>query len=548
MRDAAGTLTDGAPGRVLVVDDNDAKRYVLARWLIRRGYEVVEASSGQGALDAVHEHLPELVVLDVHLPDMSGIEVCRRLRAAPATAELSVVHVSAVAVEPADRTRGLTEGADAYLVDPIDPQELVATVATMLRSSRARRRAQRWAVQLGRLNTLTLRINLAASPSRLAAPTAEAVATVGGGTGAVLLLVGDEVVCEVCREAGEGTEAVPLGRQDAERVLGEVGGGHTWMPGTRVPWAGAARGDGDVRWRLVPVRSGDSSLLGVLGHRDAPGEQTGGSACVERPTPETVTEEHVTVQRLALTVGAKLDNLRALTEERRIALTLQRSLLPAITPAVPGLELGTAYAASEDHAEIGGDFFDAFCTDDGAAVVAVGDVQGHSLAAAVVMAELRYSLRAFAQEGHDPQRVLGLLNAVMLRNHPHLTATVCILTFTPSRDSVAVVNAGHIPPLWIVGGDVTLLDRGGPLLGVPVGARAPQILAFPPGGRAVLVTDGMVERRGVPTREGMEAVVAQVLAAPGHLPLDDLCRSVLREQAGGEDDAAIVVVRRPEKG
>ncbi|HVT67576.1 MAG TPA: response regulator, partial [Trebonia sp.] len=110
-------------GDLLVVDDDVAKRYVLVTWLRRAGYTVTEAGTGRDALDKVEA--AELVLLDVNLPDISGFEVCRLIKTNERTASIPVIQVSATAVDVSDRAHGLTLGADAYLIDPSEPAELL---------------------------------------------------------------------------------------------------------------------------------------------------------------------------------------------------------------------------------------------------------------------------------------------------------------------------------------------------------------------------------------------------------------------------------------
>jgi PAS domain S-box-containing protein len=118
--------------RILNVDDEDAGRYVITKILTQAGYDVIEAATGRDAVRLAGER-PDLILLDVNLPDISGFEVCNRIKADPRTASIPVVHISATYVRSADRVVGLEGGADGYLVQPIDPQELVATVRAFLR-------------------------------------------------------------------------------------------------------------------------------------------------------------------------------------------------------------------------------------------------------------------------------------------------------------------------------------------------------------------------------------------------------------------------------
>ena len=118
--------------RVLLVDDDEAMRYSVARELKRAGYEVTEAGSGEEALERMALQ-PELVLLDVRLPDISGLEVCRRIKADPATGHTPVLQISAERVSAEDQVAGLECGADAYLTHPIDKAVLLATVHAFLR-------------------------------------------------------------------------------------------------------------------------------------------------------------------------------------------------------------------------------------------------------------------------------------------------------------------------------------------------------------------------------------------------------------------------------
>jgi len=122
---------------ILVVDDNDAGRYATARQLRAAGMDVMEAATGHEALMRAAEQ-PDLILLDVNLPDTAGFEVVAELKSDPALMAIPVVHLSATYVAPEHRARGLEGGADAYLVQPIDARELVATVRAVLRLQEGR--------------------------------------------------------------------------------------------------------------------------------------------------------------------------------------------------------------------------------------------------------------------------------------------------------------------------------------------------------------------------------------------------------------------------
>lgn len=119
--------------KILNVDENDGSRYAKSRTLQRAGFTVCEAASGAEALRLVTAEQPDLVLLDVKLPDINGFEVCRRIKCNPATATVMVMQMSASFVEGHDCMRGGEEGADAYLTEPVQPEELMATITGLLR-------------------------------------------------------------------------------------------------------------------------------------------------------------------------------------------------------------------------------------------------------------------------------------------------------------------------------------------------------------------------------------------------------------------------------
>lgn len=127
---------DRSQHRVLVVNDDPAGRYTTVRQLQRAGFPTVEASTGMEALALADESL-SVVVLDIHLPDIDGLEVCRRLRTQPATFKLPVIHLTAAFLSDEDKVRGLDSGADAYLTHPVEPAVLVSTIQALVRTREA---------------------------------------------------------------------------------------------------------------------------------------------------------------------------------------------------------------------------------------------------------------------------------------------------------------------------------------------------------------------------------------------------------------------------
>jgi CheY-like chemotaxis protein len=511
---------------VLVVDDTPSKRYVLSSWLRRAGYTILEAATGGEALRSVDAQPIDLVVLDVQLPDLSGFEVCERIKANPTHAAIPVVHVSAAAVQVVDRTQGLSRGADAYLVEPIDPDELIATVQAVLRYYRARQHAERLATRLAKLARMAIELNTQTDLRRLLRAAAAGTADIFG-TGAT-----------ICTETMDGIRlSAAVGEPGAEPVLGDWSG-----PGFEVPVGSMYHDRPASDWPQLHWRQPHwppDTVLRALGARARP----------DRPAVYVVVPNHDThegapvLTQIGQTVVTAIEGMRAYAQEHQLALTLQRSLLPSRLPNVAGWELAVRYVPASEQAEIGGDFYE-LCRLEQRLAVAVGDVAGHSLHAATVMAELRHATRAFLSEGHPPAAVLDRLNRLLTLLIPDETATLCLLDIEPDTGAVRLANAGHPPPLLVSADGPRFVTHRTPLLGLP-GRDATQItFTLDPGDVLVLYTDGLIERRGRHLDEGL-AALARAGGRVGD-SLERLCDELLTEVGPPEpdDDIAVVALRR----
>ena len=522
MTDPAGTL--------LVVDDDEAKRYVLATWLRRAGYLVTEAGTGREALDKVEA--AELVVLDVNLPDMSGYEVCRLIKSDERTASTPVIQVSATLVDVSDRAHGLTQGADAYLADPSEPSELLATVTAALRYSRARLRAERTASLLTALAEVTLDINAAETFDGLAAVAAAGAARIFTAPAVLSLEMPDGQTRRTSARPGQPGTVRRGGPQGlaariADHVIGSAQGSGIalvtagdWL--TIVPDSTLA---GDVY--LVVART-------KLGRPPA-------SIAVDR-AGVSGDEDRQILRQLAQSVALGVEALRSVAEEHLVALTLQRSFLPAALPAIPGAATAVRYLPASDQAEVGGDFYEALPWRDGVLIV-IGDVQGHSLQAATVMGELRHALRAFFSEGHDPVAITGLVNQVLRRYYPGTIATLCLMLVRPASGELTIVNCGHMPVLLADADGARYAGEGGLMLGLSRHEPHLETATLPAGGTALLFTDGLVEDRGVLLDENLEKLRVSGAEAAG-LDVEAFANQVLSLFGPSEDDVAMIAIRR----
>jgi len=518
------------PGTLLLVDDDEAKRYVMATWLRRAGHTVTEVGTGHEALAAVPG--AELVLLDVNLPDMSGFDVCRQIKTDPRTAAIPVIQVSATAVDVTDRAHGLTQGADAYLVEPTEPEELLATVAAALRYYRARTRAERTAAMLAALAGATLAINAAETFDGLASAAAVGAARIFSVQAVLMLEMPDG---QVRRMAALPGGLVPVRRggpprmmdRVVERVLGPAESSGS-VNIARDEWLGIVPDSTlrmDVCVAVARVRTGRPPTAIVVDCAGLSGD-----------------EDMQILRQLTQSVALGVEALRSSAEDHLVALTLQRSFLPAALPPVPDLQMAFRYLPASDQAEVGGDFYEALPWRDGV-LIAIGDVQGHSLHAATVMGELRHALRAFATETHSPVEITSLVNEVLRRYHPGMMATLCLVLASPATGELSIVNCGHMPLLLVGGASADYVGEGGLVLGLTRHEPHTETAVLPVGGTALLFTDGLVEDRKVFLDTNLE-ILRAAAAEAAEADVEAFANHVMSVFGPREDDVAMIVLRR----
>jgi signal transduction histidine kinase len=125
------------PAKILIVDDNPVVLFAVSHLLKSEGFTVLEASTGREGLARARAEAPDLVLLDVMLPDIHGVELCRQIKTAPETSQLFVVLLSSIETSPDSQVTGLEAGADGYIARPIENRELIARVQAMLRIKHA---------------------------------------------------------------------------------------------------------------------------------------------------------------------------------------------------------------------------------------------------------------------------------------------------------------------------------------------------------------------------------------------------------------------------
>lgn len=257
-------------------------------------------------------------------------------------------------------------------------------------------------------------------------------------------------------------------------------------------------------------------------------------------------DERAVLTSLAGLVAQALDRARLYDATRDLARGLQHALLPRSLPALPGLETAARYLPASLGMDIGGDFYDVIRIDATTAAAVIGDVQGHNVAAAALMGQVRTAIHATA--GAPPDQVLARTNRVLADLETDLLASCLYAHIDLARQEAVLASAGHPPPLvhrpGLPSGAIEL--DPGPLLGIDPGVSFP-VTALPLAPRTTLAlyTDGLVEVPGADPDQAVSGL-AHHLAEHGGQDLDRLIDTLLhhaRPTGHYTDDIAVLLLR-----
>jgi len=489
------------------------------------------------------------------LPDMAG-EIGARLRDVAAEKRA----IADAEVEGALRGRPVEERVWRASYFPIVTEggETLGTGAIFVditehrRAARERRRLlereRRAAQRTARLQEITARLSQAVAPHDVAQVVVEqGIAALGARAGVVVMAAPGATDLELAAVAGYG-EAEALDWREVSVA-------------SRTPLADAVRTGRAV---TLPDRSalrarypGRREVLERSGHRAwvaapiAAAEEVRGAALFAFGEPGPLSDEEARLLELLLAqAGQALDRAALYERQRHIASTLQRSLLPARLPQIPGVELAAVYRPAGDGNEVGGDFYDVVPTEGGRWIVAIGDVEGKGPEAAALTGLVRHTLRAETMHRSDPSELLALLNRVVYLDDTERFCTVALAAIEPRGDGVAVRIAcgGHMPPIVTRRTDAPVeIACRGTLLGVEENVRiATQELDLGVGDGLVLYTDGVLDARAPAatlTAQHLVALLAEAGAGSPQDVADVLHRAAVGATQAPRDDIAIIALR-----
>ncbi|MFD4370347.1 SpoIIE family protein phosphatase [Streptomyces sp. NPDC058486] len=265
-------------------------------------------------------------------------------------------------------------------------------------------------------------------------------------------------------------------------------------------------------------------------------------------------EERAVLTALAGLIAQALERAQRYDSEAAVARGLQDALLPHRLPVREGVETVARYLPGTQGMDVGGDWYDVVETARGELALVIGDVQGHGVAAAATMGQLRSAVRAFALSGLPPQEVVRGTNRLLIDLDPGQFASACYVVMDSRTGDLRAVRAGHPQPLLRhPDGTAELLEiAGGVVLGVDGRATYPVTrLRLAEGAVLALFTDGLVERPGADIDEGVERL-RRTLASTGSLPLaeaaDRLIHEAVRASDRPDDIALLLAARWPRHG
>ncbi len=255
-------------------------------------------------------------------------------------------------------------------------------------------------------------------------------------------------------------------------------------------------------------------------------------------------EQLVRGRRLAEQLA--LGNEALFGEQRTIAQTLQRSLLPDELPHVPGLEFAARYLPGTERVDVGGDWYDVIAAEGGNTFIfAIGDVSGRGIQAAITMSSLHHAIRAYAAQGDPPTVILSKLSGLLHVSTGGQFATVLCGAVDVARRQVTLANAGHLPPLLVTPESSQFVDTD---IGAPIGVTNESdygqvTFPVPPQATLLAFTDGLVERRGENLDVGLQRL--RVATSGDNGPLDNLLTKIVDKVMTDAypDDTAILGLR-----
>jgi serine phosphatase RsbU (regulator of sigma subunit)/CheY-like chemotaxis protein len=538
----ASTVEDHEGSTILLVDDTRQNLLAISAVLEPLGHRILTASSGDEALRHLLTEPVSLILLDVRMPGMSGIETAHHIKQRPKTQDIPIVFLTAFGDDTSLIAEAFSTGAVDWLTKPIDPSLLRAKVEVLvdlherseaLRAEReelANRLDAHYAAEARNLRKLAdaaLAINSTQALEEMLRVINESARAVTGARSA------DTALHDAL---AAGTSASPL-----HELVRRAGATPLWMSAKEVEAALTSYGTIEVApglpalegWLAVPLMGRTGRHLGII-------------QVADKEDGDFTESDEVVLLQLAQLAAVAIENAERYEIEHSVAEDLQRGLLPRTLPSLPGLSVAAVYRPGGRGTQVGGDWYDVVPLDDGRVVLTVGDVMGRGARAAAIMGQLRTALHAYAL--HDLPASVAMRSVDMLLQDVSegAMATAIYLVLDPSTGRVETVSAGHPPPL-VVGPDgrcsFLAFDPHTPLGVLESGVYTSSVETLLNGTTLLLYTDGLIEDRNTGLSEGLQRLADTIDATPASL--DAVCEQIVAAMVplDRDDDVAVLAVR-----
>lgn len=550
---------------ILVVDDTP-ENLDVARHILSERYQLQVAPTGQLAIEIARRHQPDLILLDVAMPQMDGHETCQALKADPATADIPVIFVTA-RTDAADESHGLSLGAVDYIRKPLNPAIVHARVGNQLAIKQARDSLLRQNAELAAVNRLAERVSASLDPKAIAEIACRELVTIFDVEHASWwTLDADRREFHSIASYSAAPRATKVKglsiRETAPTVV-------DFLADRRAPYVmhqsenayatlhlnGLLNLSPTQESLVIPITRADDVIAFILlpGRREA-------SSFRQR--------DIVLGRTIALHIAGAIDNasLYATSEQRLgevrrdldIGREIQSSFFPSRLPQPRGWELSAYFAPAR---QVAGDFYDAFSLGgSGRIAIVVADVCDKGVGAALYMVMLRSLIRSLAERiddgdsRHDVQRLATSVNNYLVNTHANtdMFATLFLAILAPDSDSLAFVNSGHQPAMLIdaKGQRTATLGVTGPAIGLMEhAALESEEVRFRPGDTLVAYTDGVTDARNAAGEPFGTTTLEALLGTPAAsaLSLVNTVLTTLGEHTRGVeqyDDVTLLAVRR----
>ncbi len=536
------------PVSILLVDDDEKSLRALGLVLEPLGQNLVCAGSGEEALRWLLREEFAVILLDMQMPGLDGLQTARYINSRARTRQIPIVFLTAHARD-VERVAGAhAAGAVDYVGKPFDPEVLRSKVAVFVElhraraeqvhEARARAEAEGVASTISKLQSISDAALAHLELDELLPEILRRASTVFAADASGLLMRAEDDSSLTVLTA-EGVERVDAGAElvRAQELFADTLAGSP-LNLARLP-----------EQRALPAALAACELSSLIAAPLAVARQPIGVLFLASREPHRFSDEDVVVLGLGAERAAMaVEHARSYARERGLVGVLQEHLLPDRLPRAPGLAMAARYRPGERLAQVGGDWYDAIVLPGGGMGLVIGDVVGHGIGAATLMAELRAALRAYAiAEPDSPARAISALNTLVASTHGSMVATLLYMVVDEDA-GVRFASAGHLPPLLLSSSGQTRFLWAAP--GAPLGVNDPAHYEdveaeLAAGDTLLLYTDGLVERRGEMIDTGLERLSRSLAAAPREL--EELCAHVLadaEDRSRSRDDTALLAVRR----